>query len=195
MNSSRASRQPNFSSRAGAQRGVALVIALILLLIATLIGLAASRGAVLQERMSSNTYDRSLAFQRGESALRAAEQAITNDWRIANLGGTDCSVVACPLTPANAFTGTDATWRDVTSTYDVNDATTPGLPQYQVQLMGTGRADNELGTRENADAGNYGGGGAPDNVAYYRVTARSSDPADLDGRSIVVLQTTVKRPY
>jgi type IV pilus assembly protein PilX len=76
------------------QRGVALVVALILLVVATLIGLAASRGTALQERMSSNTYDRSLAFQRSESALRAAESAITANWQIATLGGQDCTAAA-----------------------------------------------------------------------------------------------------
>jgi type IV pilus assembly protein PilX len=182
-------------TRTGAQRGVALVVALILLVVATLIGLAASRGTFLQERMSSNSYDRSLAFQRSESALRFAEEAITSEWRINLLNGEDCSVVACALIPTNAFTGTSAPWRNVTTDYDVNDAKTPGTPQYYIQLMGTGRADNVLGTRENADTGNYGSGAAPDNVAFYRVTARSSDPADVAGRAIVVLQATFKRPY
>ena len=37
------------------QRGVALIVALVLLVVATLIGLAASRGTTLQERMSGNT--------------------------------------------------------------------------------------------------------------------------------------------
>ena len=64
------------------QRGVALVVSLILLLVATIVGLAASRGTLLQERMSANSYDRSLAFQRAESALRAAEVAITTNWQI-----------------------------------------------------------------------------------------------------------------
>jgi type IV pilus assembly protein PilX len=190
-----AKRNPSFSrARSRHQRGVALAVALILLLVVTLIGLAASRGTVLQERMSANSYDRSLAFQRSEAALRAAEVAITANWRIADLGGTDCSTVACPNVPANAFTGTDATWQDVGATYDVND-NSPGVPQYTIQFMGTGSAENNLGTRENADAANYGSGAAPDNVAFYRVTARSADPATLDGRSVVVLQTTVKRPY
>lgn len=177
------------------QEGVALVVALILLVVVTLIGLAASRSTILQERMSANSYDRSLAFQRSESGLRAAETAITANWRIADLGGTDCSGAACPVVPANAFTGTDATWHDVPATYDVNDATTPGTPQYNVQFMGTGRAPNAMGLKDNADTGNYGSGAPPDNVAFYRVTSRSADPAVLGGRSVVVLQTTVKRPY
>jgi type IV pilus assembly protein PilX len=187
------SRHPRMGHRR--QRGVALVIALIMLVIVTLIGLAASRGTLLQERMSANSFDRSLAFQRSESALRAAENAITANWRIVDLGGTDCSAVACPVVPANTFTGTDATWRDVPANYDVNDANTPGIPQYNIEFMGTGRADNALGIRDNADTGNYGSGAPPDNVAFYRVTSRSADPAAAGDRAVVVLQTTVKRPY
>ena len=177
------------------ERGVALVVALILLVVATLIGLAASRGTILQERMSSNSFDRSLAFQRSEAALRAAEDAITAEWRIAVLGGPDCSIAVCPVVPAAAFTATGANWTNVGATFDVNDARTPGIPQYHIAFMGTGRADNSMGTSENADSTNYGASAPPDNVAYYRVTARSSDPTVLDGRSIVVLQTTVRRPF
>ena len=188
---------PSRTGRMSRQRGVALVVALILLVVATLIGLAASRGTILQERMSSNSYDRSLAFQRSEAALRAAEAAITTNWKIAVLGGEDCSTAACALVPANAFGGvTTAAWKDTVATYDVNDAKTPtGFPQYYIQFMGTGTADNSGGASGNADLGNYGAATPPDTVAYYRVTARSNDPANVGGRSIVVLQSTVRRPY
>lgn len=180
------------------QRGVALAVALILLVVATLLGLAATRGTLLQERMSSNSFDRSLAFQRAEAALRAAQDAITSTWVIATLGGRDCSPASgtlCDLVPADSFTGTSALWRNVAATFDVNDTTTPDTPQYTVQFLGTGRADNNLGTRENAGSGSYSEPGSPDNVALYRVTARSSNPTTLGGRSIVVLQATFKRPY
>jgi type IV pilus assembly protein PilX len=179
--------------RAPRQRGVALVVALILLVVATLIGLAASRGTTLQERMSANSYDRSLAFQRSEAALRAAEQQITIDWRIANLGGVDCSATACPVVPTNTFTGTSATWRNVDATFDINNALTPDIPQYQIAFVGTGPAEGDLGQSQNAGSYNYGGTPPPDTVAYFRVTARSSNPVTLGGRSIVVLQSTVKR--
>jgi len=179
-------------THAGAQRGVALVVAMILLLVATLIGLAASRDTVLQERMSSNSYDRSLAFQRSESALRAAEAAITSDAAIAVLGGVDCSIAACPIVPANAFTGTSAIWRDVPATFDINNTMTAGIPQYHIALMGIGPAAGG-GMDENA-AANEGIEPPLSNLAFYRVTARSGDPTTLGGRSIVVLQTTVKRP-
>jgi type IV pilus assembly protein PilX len=179
--------------RTRAQRGVALVVAMILLLVATLIGLAASRDTLLQERMSSNSYDRSLAFQRSEAALRHAEALITSSAAIGTLGGVDCSTAACTIVPTDAFTGTSAAWQDVTATFDVNDALTPGVPQYHIALMGTGSA-GAAGQDENAAAGNYDGPIASSTVAYFRATARSSNPTTLGGRAIVVLQSTVKRP-
>ena len=42
-----------FPSRAAGQRGVALVVVLILLVVMTLLALAAMRGSILQERMSA----------------------------------------------------------------------------------------------------------------------------------------------
>lgn len=185
-------------NRHSGQRGVALVVALILLVVATLIGLSGVRGTNLQERMSANMYDRSLAFQRAESALRAAEAAITSNWSITDLGGVDCSATSgqlCLVTPETTFTGTSANWIRVDGPHDVNGDKTPGTPEYFIQFMGMGSADNSLGLNANADYGNYGNTYPPDNVAYYRVTARSSAPADTGDRSIVVLQSTVKRAF
>jgi type IV pilus assembly protein PilX len=175
-----------------------LVVSLILLVLATLIGLASVRSTNLQERMSANMYDRSLAFQRAESALRAAEVAITANWQIATLRGVDCSPTSgnvCSVMPSDTFTGTNANWIAVSTAHDVNAEKTPGTPEYFIQFMGTGSAETRLGLRANADYGNYGNPYPPDNVAFYRITARSSAPADAGDRSIVVLQTTVKRAY
>lgn len=180
------------------QRGVALVVALVLLLIVTVLGLASMRSTALQERMSANMYDRSLAFQRSEAALRAAENAITNDWRIANLGGVDCSPatgVACPLVPANTFTADDVTWIEVPAAHEVNADLSPGTAQYTVQFVGTGPSESNFGVDANADYGNYGNAYPPDEVAYYRVTTRSSTPAEADERAIVVLQSTFRRAF
>lgn len=184
------------------QSGAALVVALVLLLIVTVLGIAGIRSSTLQERMSGNMYDRSIAFQRAEGALRAAEDAITANWRIEVLGGEDCShpppAAACPLVPDNTFTGTSVEWINVAAAHEVNGDLAPGTPQYYIQFMGTGPSeDNNLDLDANADYGNYGNPYPPDTVAYYRVTARSSAPADANaaGRSIVVLQSTVKRAF
>lgn len=62
--------------RVARQHGAALLTGLIFLVVLTLIGVAAARMASLEERMSGNMRDRSLAFQMGETALRYAEQQI-----------------------------------------------------------------------------------------------------------------------
>jgi len=56
-----------------AQRGISLLVVLVLLLIMTLLGLAILRGTMLEERMAGNMFERSLAFQAAESALREGE--------------------------------------------------------------------------------------------------------------------------
>lgn len=55
------------------QRGVVLVVALIMLVIMTLLGLSSIRTVLFEERMTGNTQDRSLAFQAAEAALRDGE--------------------------------------------------------------------------------------------------------------------------
>lgn len=199
MNSSdRVNSSKHRSSRS--QQGVALVVALILLMIGTIIGLASIRNTTLQERMSANMYDRSLAFQRAESSLRAAEQAITTNWKIADLGGRDCSPESgnlCTAIPPDTYSSTNANWQSTGSgsTYDINDAKTPGTPEYYIQYMGTGTAESNFDSDANADYANYGSSYPPDTVAFYRVTARSSSPTLAGDQAIVVLQTTIKRPY
>jgi type IV pilus assembly protein PilX len=58
------------------QRGVALVIVLVLLVIVTMLALTSMRGTGMQEHMSANLYDRSLVFQAAESAVREAESLL-----------------------------------------------------------------------------------------------------------------------
>jgi type IV pilus assembly protein PilX len=173
------------------QRGVALVVALVLLVVATLIGLAGIRGTTLQERMSANMYDRSLAFQRAESALRAAESAITANWRIEDLDGQDCQPTSGNL--CHAVPDADAVWVEVDDLHNVNTERTPGRPEYFIQFMGKGSEESKYDTGNNADTSMYGGCCPKEIVGFYRVTARSSAPEDAGDRSIVVLQSTVKR--
>lgn len=56
------------------QQGAALIIALVILLLMTLIGVTAMQTTVLQERMAGNLRDRNIAFQAAEAALRDAER-------------------------------------------------------------------------------------------------------------------------
>ena len=60
-------------SAVGRQGGIALVVVLVLVLLVTLAGIAAVRTLVVEERMASNSLDRSLAMQSAERVLREAE--------------------------------------------------------------------------------------------------------------------------
>jgi type IV pilus assembly protein PilX len=63
----------NITSLAPRERGVALVMAMVFLLILTLIGVTTMSTTVLQERMAGNLQDRNTAFQATESALASGE--------------------------------------------------------------------------------------------------------------------------
>ena len=56
-----------------AERGAALIISLVFMLILTIIGAASMQSATLQERMAGNARNLEQAFQAAEAALREAE--------------------------------------------------------------------------------------------------------------------------
>lgn len=66
-------------SAARQQRGAALYVALIFLVIMALLGVTGMQVAAMQERMSSSYQATNLAFQRAEAAARQAETVIRSD--------------------------------------------------------------------------------------------------------------------
>lgn len=58
------------------QRGAALIVSLVMLLLMTMIGIFAMRTGIMQEKMASNLIDRELAVKAAEVALRDAEKTI-----------------------------------------------------------------------------------------------------------------------
>lgn len=175
------------------QFGVALPVALIMLLISTMIGLASIRTATNQEKISANMYDRSLAYQATEAALRAAEEAILADPDI----GKDClddSTPACPSIPPSTFSSSASSdWRDIDSSFRTNEALMNSSPQYYIERIGVVGGTDELGVGSSANCDNYAGcDHTPPTAMLYRVTARSGNPSD-EGRAVVAMQITVKQ--
>jgi len=65
---------PTFSLRSAArQRGVALLVSLMFLIVLTVLGLAAMRTTTLEEKMAGGSRDYNIALQAAEAALRDAE--------------------------------------------------------------------------------------------------------------------------
>ena len=57
-----------------AERGATLIVALVMLLLMTVIGVAGIQGVILQDRMAGNLQDYKLAFQAAEAALSEGEK-------------------------------------------------------------------------------------------------------------------------
>ena len=182
--------------QARGQRGIALVVALVLLIAVTLVGLASIRGTSLQETMTANLNDRDIALQAAEAALRAGGAAALEttavQWR-------DCSADTC----SDSENPPDDEWIRVNQSpvptahqYDPGNLVA-GTPVFVVEYMGL--------WPDSDDAGEYGAAGdvgeemklkgydsANYNVRFYRVTARSSHPDDDNGRAAVTLQAWFK---
>lgn len=182
----------NISRLPNRQRGVALAVVLILLLVMTLLGLAAMRGTLMEERMSANLLDRSLAFQATEAALREGEALAASKPALPAAG---CANGLCakpnPATASdrerwlNAGFWADGSgnWREATVT--VGDLT--AKPRFIVEFMadnvpskGSCTTDIDV-SPESACAGTE---------RRYRITARSQ-AAD---RAEVILQSNYAIP-
>lgn len=169
------------------QQGAALVIALILLAVMTLLGLASLRGTLMDERMSAGLFDRGLAFQSAEAGLREAEERVRP-------GGLTFPPSGCNTSGANAglCAQIDRTsnptaperWDDPTAywhptTFDPYSLAAPleVQPGYFIELMGPAAnwpgCDQEVPMHPNCM------------TPRYRITSRSA----ADGRSQVILQT------
>jgi type IV pilus assembly protein PilX len=67
---------PSVAGIPNRQRGVALVVGLVFLLITTLMAVTAMSGVIMQERMAGNLKNASIAQAGAESALRAGENFV-----------------------------------------------------------------------------------------------------------------------
>ena len=170
------------------QRGSALIVALVFLLVMTLIGVAAMQGTTQQESMASNARQRNLAFQAAEAALRAGETVLQGA-TLPTFNNTGANLGLRPVIPLTDFTTDVGTfWLDnycwvagtgCTSaqsqayTGTLTEISTP--PRYVVEELPRG--------------GSAKAGALPDE-GLYRVTARS-----LGGvtDAVVILQSTYRR--
>ncbi|WP_028487638.1 pilus assembly PilX family protein [Thiothrix lacustris] len=176
------------------QQGATLLLSLVFLLMVTVMSLASIQGVKLQQSMSTNLNDRALAFQAAESALRSVEVILEST--ATTLSTINCSLgsnITCPPVPSNTFLNDDAGWSNVPEDFRTNITTAAGIPQYHIQLLGSGVSSSSIGQNNNLNNTQYGVNNGVPTEQFYRITVRSSNPGIGDGRAIVVLQTTIKR--
>lgn len=178
-------RIPNVSG----QRGISLVVVLILLLVMTLIGIFSLRSGILQERMAGGAYDRSLSFEAAEQGLRVAEariRAYPGNPPFPTSGcitsGTEKGLCARPTAnQTDLWAGISCTettpWVELTTGFSANARP----PRYIIELMGPVPPPWNPGCGKNPND-------SCQMLDTYRVTACSGDPAN--GRAMTILQTT-----
>src|SRR5262245_40530403 len=78
----------SFPSR---ERGAVLVVALLMLLVMTVLGVTAMQMSRMEERMAGNSRDINLAFQGAEAGLRDSEEWL----RLRTIRPSTCSAPPC----------------------------------------------------------------------------------------------------
>jgi type IV pilus assembly protein PilX len=180
--------------------GAVLPVTLMLLLIGLVIGAVVARGAFVQTKVASNFYDRQIAFQNAQAALRLGEgKANSGGGGLGPKGTTfrDCQPSA-PACAPNPFTDKDNPATQGMFTVDSSEfdsSKNPGgqsgnQPQYVVEYLGNFSAPSSGFSNKSIGSG-YGMHGSRPRADFYRITARSSAPGD--DRASVTLQSTYYR--
>lgn len=176
------------------QRGIALVLALVFLLLLTIIGISALNTTSLEEKMTHNVKDRNLAFQAAESALIAGE-----NWIYTQIGKpvfpNTSSGLHVPSTTTTPNWETSGIWGGSTVvTYPCTPSTSSGCgtdlgkvntqPKYLIEDMGEKtESGGSLVTSTS-----YKGKG----TTVLRVTARGTGGTDA---AVVMVQSTYSRDF
>jgi len=166
------------------QTGAAMVIALVMLLVLTLLATASARMTLMEERMTGNTQDRNIAFQAAEAGLRAGE----GEAQVPVLPDFDVNANGF-YTPAAP--GTDPVW----DTVDWSDADEVLLSDELADAPGM-LADASVSyvveqlPRIATPGESLAADASVDEATFYRVTSRG---VGVTGNAVVTLQTTFKR--
>lgn len=157
------------------QNGVALIVALVMLLAMTLIGVTAMKGTMLEEKMAGNARDRNLAFQAAEAGLRDGEKDIHDNLSLISPFHSDCTNGMC--LPSSSET---AVWEDSTKVHWENSTNVIAYGANTGAALLFGVAAQPVYVVERLPAVVSSGnslvqGFAPPNPeAWFRVTARGT---------------------
>jgi type IV pilus assembly protein PilX len=166
------------------QRGVVLIVSLIMLVIMTLIGIAGVRLISSEERMVSYAFDRALSFQAAESALREIERKIDLAGRPEPAASSGCAltgtvpnnIMVCGTATLSVQRWNSASFADWTDTTVLGSGSLVVTPQYFVEYLGSSFPCELTNTLSAV---------TPSNCLRYRITSRAS-PSE---RSKVMLQS------
>lgn len=168
------------------QKGVVLIISLIMLLVLTIVGVTSMRVTGLEEKMAGNLHNNNMAFQAAESSLRGAE-----NWIVAQtVEPAVDSVNIWPYSSMDSST-TDATpwWFEKNATWWTNNAV-----QYTGSLTGVSQAPYSLTEFKyfKSDTLTIGSKSPPPGIHYYQITALGNGS---NTQSRVMVQSIMARRF
>ena len=160
-----------------------LIVGLIMVLLMTLVGMAAIRGSNMQELMAGNMRDRNLAFQAAEAGLREGENLLT-DATLPAFNGTGGLYQAMDDSSNTGFWD-DFAWISASKQTDMGLEYVKSQPRYVIEevtssatLSADGGAIDFAATMKTED------------TVFYRVTSRGEGGTE---GAVVILQSTYKR--
>ncbi|MGD8483347.1 MAG: PilX N-terminal domain-containing pilus assembly protein [Thioalkalispiraceae bacterium] len=164
------------------QKGVVIIVALVMLLAMTVISVSSMTSSTIEERMSANLRDRETALQAAETALRYGER-LANTIPVASFTDT-CDSGYCKndiTIGADQHFYKDATvWADSDKyfVYPNDIAEVPNEPKIIIEYMGQQRQDFTKPIQ-------------PTDPIIYRITALATGQSD---NARVMLQSTYIEP-
>ena len=175
-------RIPSIASRNG-QRGIALIVVLILLLVMSMLAIVSLRSTLMEERMSANMADRSSSFQAAEAALRQGEQLAAQKPALPASGCLN-GLCAIPLaTDASRWKSGSAAWSGA-RTVDIDMGAQSVGAKYIVEVLATNvESPGQCISQDPNDK-------CTGFESRYRITALS----EATDRSSVMLQTNYAVP-
>lgn len=180
-------RQKHFHAK---QNGAALVISLIILLIMTIVGIQSMESTSLEEKMSGNFRDRTIAFQSAEAGLAAAEvymslyaeRPLPEDtpeiWEYGALDFSQAETWQNAIENNIGITGDDQLWSSP--------------PRYFIEERGSTNVDVDIGKGGAEAGGDAAIGSDTAQVWIYRFTAIGFGASQ---NSRVILQANFEKVY
>ncbi|MES1264001.1 MAG: PilX N-terminal domain-containing pilus assembly protein [Peristeroidobacter soli] len=166
------------------ERGAVLVVALLMLLVMTVLGVTAMQMSRMEERMAGNSRDINLAFQGAEAGLRDSEERLRQRLvRPSTCSAAPCEIFALGLMPTD-MRSPDATWwatnarsYGASATQEITDSTRDPL-----------EVTEDLGfVPDSLTVGH----GPPEGRNFYRITANSTGASST--AQAIVESTYAKR--
>ena len=168
------------------QRGSALLLALIMLLVLSLLAISGMEGSLMQERMTTAQREGVMALEIAESGAQDAEYWIEENLvTLTDFDGTDALYDATEENEGAPNVFDQSVWNDSSQTRAA-DAVEGVTPRYLIEYMGEGFTPPQ---RTDGNIGGYRHDSGGGNAQAFRIVVRAESPSGRGQRLLEVFYT------